>query len=188
MHKSVASAATVLLLAGAVAAPLSPPITEGPPPGHTGGFGEPTCVVCHVGNAENGFGGEVRFAGLPPVYAPGDELLLTIVLAAEETEIAGFQVAARFAGGASIGRNAGTFVPIDARTAVTDSSHVSYIHQSRLGAATAQSSGSSWSFTWVAPDEREPVVFHIAANSGNGDNSPLGDLVFTNTAVVAARD
>lgn len=188
MSKSVAAAAAALVFAGAAAVPRSQSITEGPPPGHTGGFGEPSCVVCHVGNAENAFGGTVELAGPQSTYVPGEEVLLTVVLTAEETEVAGFQVAARFSGGTFVGRNAGTFVPIDDRTTVTDSSEVRYIHQSRVGAAAPESSGSSWSFTWIAPEDRGSVVFHIAANSGNGDNSPLGDLVFTNTAVMAPRD
>jgi len=188
MRESVASAAAILLLLGSAAALPAPPITEGPPPGHTGGFGEPSCIACHTGTDENAFGGEVRLVGLPDRYAKGAEVLLTVVLTAEETEVAGFQVAARFSEGAARGRNAGAFAPIDDRTAVSDSSGVSYIHQSKAGAATVNNSGSSWSFTWIMPEGGGPVALHIAANSGNGDNSPLGDLVFTHTAIVPERD
>jgi hypothetical protein len=145
-------------------------------------------VVCHVGNDENAFGGEVRIVGLPEEYTPGAEILLTVVLSAAETEVAGFQVAARFSEGGIAGLNAGALSPIDDRSAISDSSGVAYIHQSRTGATTLDDSGSSWSFTWIAPESGLPVVLHAAANSGNGDNSPLGDLVFTHTATSIGRD
>ena len=46
--------AAALVLAGVVAIPAFNP--EVPPPGHTGGFGEPTCVICHQGSDLKAFG------------------------------------------------------------------------------------------------------------------------------------
>ena len=50
-------------MAGATTASISNP--EKPPPGHTAGFGEPSCISCHLGNDVNAFGGSVTIEGLP---------------------------------------------------------------------------------------------------------------------------
>lgn len=150
-----------------------------PPPGHTGGFGEPTCIECHTGDALNAFGGSVRIEGLPRRYTPGTIYPVTVVLRAEETSIAGFELAARFREGPDRGRPAGALRPIDQRVSVTiDERGQPYAHQTETGSAVSDPSGASWPLEWVAPGEGGDVVLHVAANSGNGDNSPLGDLIY----------
>lgn len=145
----------------------------------TGGFGEPTCGFCHIGSDLNAYGGRVSVEGLPSSYEAGREYVLTVDLRADETAVAGFQFAVRYHEGQARGRPAGSLEPVDARTAVTDSLGVGYIHQTEGGSVTSDPSGARWSFSWRAPQAGGPVVFHVAANSGNGDNSPLGDLVYT---------
>ncbi len=176
--------AAVLVLSGTAVAVPAVVTVEGPPPGFTGGFGEPSCVACHLGSEVNAFGGRVVVEGLPAAYAPGAEYILTVLLEAEETQAAGFQITSRFTGGAGWGRNAGRLEPIDARVAVTDSAGVSYVHQSLEGSRTHTSDGSSWSVVWVAPSAGGPVTISVAANSGNADNSPLSDLVYTAEVIV----
>lgn len=163
------------------------PHAEAPPAGVTGGFGEATCVSCHIGNDINAYGGRVRLEGLPDAYEPGREYVLTVDLAAEETSVAGFQLAARFTDGPERGENAGMLQPVDVRTAISDSLGIRYLHQTPEGSRTRDSSGSSWSVAWSAPASGGRVALHLAANSGNGDNSPLGDLVYTSEAVVPAH-
>jgi len=97
--------AATLALAGVAAVSAFNP--EGPPPGHTGGFGEPTCVTCHQGSDLNAFGGRVTIEGLPNEYVQGERYLLTVLLEAEETDLAGFQLAARYGTGNEQGRAAG---------------------------------------------------------------------------------
>jgi len=46
---------------------------EGPPPGHTGGLGEPTCRACHFDAPEELEVGELVLKGLRAAYAPGTE-------------------------------------------------------------------------------------------------------------------
>ena len=184
MPTRVTMYAAVLVLTGTAAAVRAVPTAEGPPPGFTGGFGEQSCVACHVGSDINAFGGRVVVEGVPEVYEPGAEYLLTVVLEAEGTEAAGFQITSRYAGGARWGRNAGRLVPTGARVAVTDSAGVSYVHQSRVGSETRSSDGSSWSVVWIAPSEGGPITISVAANSGNADNSPLSDLVYTAEVIV----
>lgn len=185
MRETVLRTAAVLVVAGAAAAFPARRTTEGPPAGFTGGFGEPSCVTCHVGNEVNAFGGRTFVSDLPSGYEPGGEYVVSVVLEAEETSVAGFELTARFADGPERGANAGTLVPADARTAVKDSAGVAYAHQSLAGSVTEHSSGSSWTITWIAPRSEHPVALHLAANSGNADDSPLGDLVYTHEAVIA---
>ena len=176
--------AAVLVLTGTAAAVPAVPTSEGPPAGFTGGFGEPSCVACHVGSDVNAFGGRVVVEGVPSAYERGAEYLLTVVLEAEDTEAAGFQITSRYTGGARWGRNAGRLGPADARVAVTDSAGVSYVHQSREGSETRSQDGSSWSVIWIAPSEGGPVTISVAANSGNADNSPLSDLIYTGEVII----
>lgn len=186
----VPAAARALLLVGGTAAlpavaspaPGAPAVLShvtGPPPAHTGGFGEPTCAVCHEGDDLNAFGGKVSILGLPAAYQPGTTYAVTVVLEAGETAVAGFQMAARFLGGDFHGRPAGHLEPLDPRVAVTTGeTGQPYAHHTSEGASTADANGSSWLVEWRAPHEPLTVAFHVTANSGNGDNSPLLDLVY----------
>jgi hypothetical protein len=153
---------------------------EGPPPGHTGGFGEPTCITCHQGSDLNAFGGRVTIEGLPNEYVQGERYLLTVFLEAEETDLAGFQLAARYRTGGEEGLNAGKIHPVDDRVAISIGTNgLQYVHQTRQGSYMSAPDSTSWSMEWIAPSTGNSVVFHVAANSGNGDNSPLSDLVYT---------
>ncbi len=153
----------------------------GPPPGFTGGFGEPTCAQCHEGNEVNAFGGWVRIEGLPERYQPGERYILTVVLRADETAAAGFQLAARFAQPPHTGAPAGTLEPLDGRVALnTDPAGRRYAQHTEEGTTVPSSDGASWTLAWTAPaGGQDAVLVHVAANSANGDNSPLGDLIYT---------
>ena len=152
---------------------------EAPPLGHTGGFGEPTCVICHIGDDENAYGGSVSILGLPEAYEPGAKYALTVVLRAEETTVAGFQLSARFSEGETAGGSAGELAPVSPRVEVKAGENgVVYAHQNVAGSPAQRPDGSIWLVEWTAPESDDPVVFHVAANSGNGDNSPLSDLVY----------
>lgn len=184
-HASLAAVVVALLVASAAALSAGAFHAEAPPAGVTGGFGEATCATCHIGSDLNAYGGRVRLEGLPDTYEPGREYVLTVDLAAEETTVAGFELAARFAEGSRRGENAGELQPVDGRTAASDSLGVRYLHQTPEGSQTRDSGGSSWSVAWSAPASGGPVALHLAANSGNGDNSPLGDLVYTHERIVS---
>ena len=117
--------------------------------------------------------------GLPEAYLPGETYVLTVVLEAAETSVAGFQLAARFLEGHARGRPAGRLASLDPRVAVTPGdTGQPYAHHTHAGTETPDATGSSWLVQWAAPVQGGPVVFHVAANSGNGDNSPLMDLVY----------
>lgn len=196
MRVAATLAAAVLAALGTAAAvfPGPPPEPEGrtavhieaPPAAHTGGFGEPTCLACHIGAPLNVAGGRVTVEGLPSAYTPGEQYVLTVVLESEEMGAAGFQIGARFADGARPGASAGTLAPVDARVGVTVGPNgVAYAHQTSEGTEVDDPDVTSWTVTWTAPTGGA-VAVHAAANSGNGDNSPLSDLVYTTSITLEA--
>ncbi len=93
----------------------SRPNADGPPIGHTGGFGEPTCQGCHLGNQLNAPGGMLGVEGIPAAYTPNERYRITLVLQSEDMGAAGFQAALRFSGGDHAGTQAGRLEPYDLR-------------------------------------------------------------------------
>ena len=104
---------------------------------------------------------------------------IMISLAGEGQERGGFQAAARFADGPATGLQAGRLDSTGPGTTVrTDTlSAVQYAYHTEQGTEQGTEDRSTWDVQWTAPQSRDPVVFHVAANSANGDNSPFGDLI-----------
>jgi hypothetical protein len=158
---------------------------EGPPLRHTGGFGEPTCQECHSEYPLNDAGGAVAIDGLPEHYEPGRTYTIDVVLSSEDMGRAGFEAAVRFLDGPNKGNEAGRLAAVDGRVMATRDSvtGVTYVHHSTAGSMIGQNTEqTSWTFKWAAPNgsvASRDVVLHVAANSANGDNSPLGDLIYT---------
>ena len=158
---------------------------DGPPPGHTGGFGEPTCRECHVGSPLNAPGSTLELLGLGSAWEPGATYELTVRLRSFEMLAAGFQAAIRWREGPRAGTSAGVLRALDERVTVvpaTDAA-VEYVQHAPAG-AEADGELAEWTFGWTAPDDAGPLVLHVAANSGSGDNSPLDDLVYTLAATL----
>lgn len=162
------------------AAALRSPLLDGPPPAHTGGFGEPTCRACHQpGDSRYG---SVTIEGIPASFTAGDSLLFDVVTRAPGLSRGGFQLAVRFAEGARAGRQAGRLVAVDSglvRITRDSTSHVWYAHHSRDGTAAMTPNEMRWRLRWLAPDEAGVVVFHAASVIASDDNSPLDDEVVT---------
>ncbi|PYO85418.1 MAG: hypothetical protein DMD37_02810 [Gemmatimonadetes bacterium] len=161
---------------------------NGPPPAHTGGFGEPTCRECHFDADLNQPGGAVAITGAPDRYTEGRTYELAVTLRRAGMLRGGFQLAARFADGDSLGRPAGSVARIDARTAVVwdTITHVGYIEHTAVGSGVSNAT-ARWTIRWTAPaDPRGAVVFHVAANAANDDESPLGDFIYTTSLQVPA--
>lgn len=161
---------------------------KGPPPAHTGGFGEPTCRECHFDADLNQPGGAVAVTGAPDRYTAGRTYDLAVTLRRAGILRGGFQLAARFADGDSLGRPAGSLASTDARTALVwdTTTHVGYIEHTEAGSAVTNAT-ARWSIRWTAPaTARGTVVFHVAANAANNDDSPLGDFIYTTALQVPA--
>jgi len=167
---------TALAAAGAIPSPTLPQ-ADVPIPGHTGGFGEDDCTVCHLEAGPNLPGGSLVLLGLPEGYEPGSSYELEVVLEADGTAQAGFQLTARHPDGSQ----AGAFAPVDGGVQILspDSLVADYVAQTVEGSEVADPSGATWRVHWTAPPGSGSILFHLAANSANGDQSPLGDLVYT---------
>lgn len=169
---------TLALGAPLLLAAARPRFPIAPPPAHTGGFGEPTCESCHMGNALNDPAGAVELRGIPTAgYVPGRTYRVTVHVRRPGMGAGGFEVAARGAAGADSGRATGTWRALDDRAAVTLHGGVPYAHHTELG-ADASPDSASWTFEWTAPRTPGRVVFHVAANAANGDRSQFEDYVY----------
>lgn len=177
------SAGLVALSAAVLLAPaLLLAFQEGPLPAHTGGFGEPSCHFCHYDNPVNDHGGTLDLTGVPDLYTPGEAYPLTVRLARPGARRAGFQLSVRFAGGPVRGQQAGRLEPAAGGLQIVkaDETGVDYLTHDESGSRADSSGAAAWRFRWVAPSAPAgPVLFHVAANAGNGDQSPLGDYVYT---------
>ena len=179
-------AAAPALLAGAAVLAQGRYVT-GPPPGHTGGFGEPTCYACHYDAEPNTGPGSLALRGLEAGYQPGATRRITVELASPGMRRGGFELAVRFASGPAAGQQAGTLRALDERVAVTDSAGVQYAHHVEVGSDLVAPDTARWVLAWTAPEDGgDVVVFHMAANAANDDLSPFGDLIFTDSVRVPA--
>lgn len=165
---------------GPRAASHTPPHIEGPLPGYTGGFGEPTCAICHFGAPLNEPGATLEVAGLEGGYRPGERHSVTVRFESFDMLAAGFQGAFRFEDGDLRGTGAGEIRPVDDRVTVVpgEGGDTEYVQHTRAGSAPTDGA-IDWTFDWRAPEWEAPVVLHVAANSGGDDDSPLDDLVHT---------
>ena len=148
-----------------------------PPVAHTGGFGEPTCRECHFdGPAPPP--NALSLGGVPERYQPGTTYRLEVSILDTTARVGGFELAARIAAGARAGEQAGILCALGARVAVIADTVTGVQYASHSGAAPADS--LRWELDWRAPAEDVgTVVFHVAANSANDDDSMLGDVIIT---------
>jgi hypothetical protein len=180
VRQRVALATTLLLSASLVTAARAA-YDARPPLAHTGGFGEPTCRECHFAGP-SGTTGVVALGGVPDEYRLGIVYRLDVTIRDRSAKAGGFQVAARVAGGPHAGTQAGTLCAVDARVAVVTDSARGVQYASHAGAARGDS--LQWQVAWRAPSQDVgSVIFHVAANSANDDNSMLGDVI-----LVASRE
>ena len=87
----------------ALAAQHLPRSSYGARPGHTGGFGEPTCRACHSDYALNEGTVVIALDSLPATYEPGRTYSVQLRLRHPELERGGFQISARFEDGVQAG-------------------------------------------------------------------------------------
>ncbi len=167
-----AAAAALLVLPAVLAA-----YQNGPIPGVTGGFGEPTCAQCHAGNppADGSLSLDV-----PEAYRAGTVYRVRVTLRRTNVSVGGFEIAARFAAGERKGSQAGTLRPLDATTRVVTANGVQYAQHTEAGSRAVRPGTLEWLVEWRAPAQAQgEVVFHAAANASNADFSQLGDAIYT---------
>jgi hypothetical protein len=169
---------TLAVLATTMRLVASHPYAEGAPPGFSGGFTEQSCHACHFDAEPNTGPGRVLIDGAPARFTAGERYTLTITLTRAEMKRGGFQLTARFK---DSGAQAGTLAPGGGdsdRVSVESQSNVQYAGQ-KVSGAVASAGVSRWTVEWTAPKAGGIVIFHVAANAANGNESADGDLVYT---------
>ena len=166
-------------------APAPGPHISNPPLSHTGGWGEPTCHVCHSDGELDSPDVTLEVDGLPARYTAGTVYPITISVAGPGQILAGFQASLRYLEGPSRGLQAGQLEAIDGRVVVRADSlnSVQYAHHTREGTELVSEERGAWQILWSAPVAGQSVILHVTANSANGDNSPFSDLIRTREAV-----
>lgn len=161
---------------------------DGPPPGHTGGFGEPACQRCHFDAPVNPPEARLELRGFPDRFRPDSAYRLSVIVTAPDLGRAGFEAAVRCAEGRNEGRQAGRLSAVGARAEVVrgrggelaGDSTVMYARHTRDGSRTTAPDTATWQLAWATPAAGCPsVVLHAAVNAANGDASEFGDRVLT---------
>jgi hypothetical protein len=154
---------------------------EGAPPGFSGGFKEESCHACHFHEELNSGPGRLTIEGVPARFTAGERYTLTVTLTRAGMKRAGFQLTARLT---DTGAQAGTLAPgadEAKRVGVETQGGIQYAGQRKDGASVA-GDAVRWTIQWTAPDGGRPVVFNVAANAADGNDSADGDFVYTTTA------
>jgi hypothetical protein len=158
---------------------LATQFRDGPPARVTGGFGEDSCSACHYEPDAQAPDGGVKLLGLPQRYAPGETYLLELVLTLPGMQAAGFQLAFRHFEDMS---QAGVVAVPESerrRVGLMHERDVQFAHQLIDSSEVAESGAARWTVLWTAPESGERVVVHAAAVAADGDESQLGDHVYT---------
>lgn len=176
-----------LSLALALSAGAATAYRAGPPPGHTGAFGEPDCGECHFDALRDDDRGAVAIRA-PARYEPGRGYRIRVELHHPRVPTAGFQLSARFADGARAGQQAGALEPGSDRTLVQTRDEVEYASHSAAGSTPEQPDAATWTIHWTAPPEGGTVALDVAAQVGNDDDSEFGERIYLARRMVAPSD
>ena len=158
-------AGVALLLLGAALAARAHP--DDPPLAHTGGFGEPHCGACHFGALPGG--APVVALDVSDTVHAGAWIDVYVRILHPALRLAGFELSARTVAPCE-GCQAGRFrVGEGIRLQLHEG--VEYVD--------GVSSAARWSMRWCAPADPGEVVWSLAINAADGDQSPLGDSAVT---------
>jgi uncharacterized protein (TIGR03437 family) len=158
----------------------------GPPSSRTGApalgviAAEPTCTACHGPYLLNSGPGVLTLSGLPPVYTPGEEYVVTVTISQSGQGRFGFEAMAL----EDLGRRAGDLIVTDAaRTRLVEGQGAyggrQYIQHLQPGVTPNPPGQSSWNFTWRAPAQNVGrVTFYVAVNAADGTGGTGNDYIY----------
>ena len=154
---------------------------DGPPFGFSGGFGEDHCQACHNSEKLNATPGSVAISA-PERYSPGKAYAVTVTLKRPGMKIGGFVLTARFENDSA---QAGTLSQGDSqqgRIKIANDRGVQYAYHSRAGTELTGTDVVRWTLRWTAPEGNRVVLFNVASNAANGNDSQSGDFIYTSRA------
>jgi hypothetical protein len=144
----------------------------------TGGFGEETCRSCHFDYDLNPDGGSLSVSGIPEKVSAGETIEIQIKVEREELGAAGFQLSVRFEDGSQAGR---FMIAENERVIFSDSvpDSLQYVQHSSEGTQPSEENKNGWTVRWQTPKSAQgSVIFNIAANAANRDQSEFGDFIY----------
>jgi hypothetical protein len=155
-------------------------ISSRPPAGKTGAPDEGLCSECHNSNVVNDGLGSVAIGGVPMAYTPSQTYTLTVAVQHSGQIRWGFELTVlKNSDSTGVGALANTTL----LTATQNASGRTYVSHSRLSGQDGtflNFTSGAWTFDWTAPAAGEgTVTFYAAGNAANGDNSPLGDFIYS---------
>lgn len=172
-------AAIGLTVSGAVVA-----FPDGPEPGYTGGKGFEDCSGCHFAGPPPSTGSGIELTGLAEQMVPGERYQITIEVRDPEQQVGGFQLAIR---NLSSLASDGQFVEREGLRILVDA-NVTFLSHSEPQRAEQQGDHqlTRWQFEWVAGSAKK-VELSVAAVAADGDDSSLGDNVYTFSRIISTN-
>lgn len=153
-------------------------LPDGADPAHTGSQGEPDCSACHFGGANPSEVSGIELMDLAEQMMSGKTYSLRFRVRDPEQQVGGFQVAVR---DPKTGQSRGE-LKASASQRVARQGEVDYLtHREPQSATTEQAEQepfTEWQIKWTAVSAGA-VELAIAAIAADGDNSPIGDNVYT---------
>ncbi|RAJ99052.1 choice-of-anchor V domain-containing protein [Aliidiomarina maris] len=176
----VALGLAIFYLAAALPALAFP---EGAEPKLTGGQGFDDCSSCHFAGPDKRETSGIELHGLAEQMVPGAWYQLTLEVTDPEQQVGGFQLAFR---DLATGESVGEFDMGDGQL-ILPHDNVNFLGHSKPQRAE-QVDGDKvtrWQFVWRAGDA-ESLELSVAAVAADGDDSSLGDNVYTYSRVWGA--
>lgn len=173
---------------------------QGPDAGYAGVPGETICSHCHIGSFGSG-SVTVNFPG-GYTYTPGAKQHLVVTISDPVQRRWGFELTVRQANNSAV--QAGSFIPGPEGytqlvctqpgfqtqafgSSCPSSMPLQYIEQTLTGTQPGPRRLVSFEFDWTPPDtDVGNVVVYVAGNAANGDNSVMGDHIYSQRYTLSA--
>ena len=168
----------------------------------TGGFGEQSCHSCHFDYDVNMSDGILELTGMPEKVTSGNTYELEVLIGRPDLGAAGFQLTARFEDGSQ----AGSFTLNDAVILTPNTPGTAQYVQHAVKNISPEDDQKVWKFAWTAPERihkkkeksesdgtvskpsTDRIIFNIAGNAANGDESAFEDWILLKEFHVSVGD
>ena len=161
---------------------------DGPEPGLTGGQGYADCSSCHFAGPAPSENSGISLRGLVEQMVPGEHYQWVLEVRDPEQRVGGFQLAVR---DLDTQQSIGELVFGDglrALDAVLEDKQVTFLSHSEPQVAQADGGEqiTRWQLEWVA-EQAGNIEVSIAAVAADGDDSALGDNVYTFSRIISTN-